>query len=106
MKGIVHIGTPKTGSTAAQSWFAQNRARMLESGILYPKSLGAHHHIKLSTACRDSGRPERGFKLFSIASPSGHQKFQADVELQFEEELKKTPLCQRVSSRVNGSMIG
>ena len=36
---LLHIGCPKTGTTAIQRFMAQNRAALLRAGILYPVSL-------------------------------------------------------------------
>jgi hypothetical protein len=42
---FIHIGAHKTGTTAIQSFFALNRKKMKEIGILYPGSDNAHHEI-------------------------------------------------------------
>jgi hypothetical protein len=45
---VLHIGTPKTGSTAVQCFFCENRERLIECGILYPGSIErghAHHDL-------------------------------------------------------------
>ena len=34
----VHVGTPKTGTTAIQAFLAVNRERLLEAGIVYPRA--------------------------------------------------------------------
>lgn len=33
---FLHIGRPKTGSTALQHFLMKNRQRLLDNGILYP----------------------------------------------------------------------
>jgi hypothetical protein len=38
MKIVLHIGAPKTGSTALQCAFVQNRAALIEREIFYPES--------------------------------------------------------------------
>jgi hypothetical protein len=87
MKAIVHIGTPKTGTTSAQSAFQKNRDVLGKHGVFYPRLLGAHHHMKLATASRDPGRPERGFRMFGIESKGDHDSFRRDLDLSFEKEL-------------------
>ncbi|NCC94764.1 MAG: hypothetical protein EOM10_16105, partial [Opitutae bacterium] len=44
----LHIGAPKTGSTALQRGLADSRESLLESGILYPEAAsraGGHHDL-------------------------------------------------------------
>lgn len=43
-KLIVHAGISKTGSTALQEFFADNRARLKEQGILVPSYSGVGNH--------------------------------------------------------------
>lgn len=47
MKLILHMGMPKTGSTALQYTLARARPRLLEAGVLYPEvaSDQTYHHI-------------------------------------------------------------
>jgi hypothetical protein len=45
---IIHVGPPKTGSTALQEFFSINRALLLRNGVFYPVGLvvpEAHHEI-------------------------------------------------------------
>jgi len=59
---LLHIGVHKTGSTALQGFFAANRLRLLEHGILYPQAARwpedsvryAHHRLPWSLL-----RPDR-----------------------------------------------
>ncbi len=39
MKTIVHIGMPKTGSTALQACFAKSRQELASHGVLYPENV-------------------------------------------------------------------
>ena len=87
MKAIVHIGTPKTGTTTAQARFSDGRSALLDAGILYPHSLGANHHLKLATASRLSSRPERGFKMNNIKTEADHEEFCRTLAIEFEAEL-------------------
>ncbi|MDP5031854.1 hypothetical protein [Paraglaciecola sp.] len=34
---VVHVGPPKTGTSAIQKWFSKNRDLLLENGVLYPQ---------------------------------------------------------------------
>ena len=45
---VLHIGTPKTGSTAIECFLSENRARLQERGFIYPASIErgyAHHDL-------------------------------------------------------------
>ena len=65
----LHIGTGKTGTSSLQNFLARNRARLAESGWLYPRSLGRTRHVRfglwtrsdddLAAAFRE-GRPGTG----------------------------------------------
>src|ERR1700761_9452859 len=39
----LHIGYPQTGTTALQSFFSQNAARLAEQGLLYPQTGQLHN---------------------------------------------------------------
>jgi hypothetical protein len=44
-KVYLHIGTPKTGTSAIQSHLSQNRKRLLSQGVLYPVTISSHRGI-------------------------------------------------------------
>ncbi len=52
---VLHIGTPKTGSTTLQSFIQANRDRLAERGVWAPRSLG-RNHVRL---CVSMMRPDR-----------------------------------------------
>ena len=54
---IIHIGTPKTGTTSIQQLLKRNRAELVRQHVSFPKSPGASVHGMLSTAC--AGGPYR-----------------------------------------------
>lgn len=45
---FLHIGTEKTGTTSIQSFLSENRSRLEEQGIFYPRSPGNHNHTALT----------------------------------------------------------
>ncbi|HWR98367.1 MAG TPA: hypothetical protein VN317_08085 [Candidatus Methanoperedens sp.] len=51
----LHVGTHKTGTTALQQFFAGNRSRLSQLGVLYPDA-GSPHHARLAAALRSGDR--------------------------------------------------
>ena len=49
----LHIGTPKTGSSTVQAFFASNRQALADRGWCYPVSLGFRNHTRLAIAAAD-----------------------------------------------------
>lgn len=63
MDVVLHIGAPKTGSSAIQYFLHQNRARLLKHGYYYPehnfdenKVSGGHAHFGTAIAANDLDR--------------------------------------------------
>src|ERR1041385_6005831 len=50
MKLYLHIGTEKTGTTAIQTFFRENRDALIERGVLYPQAGGPQNHTGLAAA--------------------------------------------------------
>ena len=54
-KIFIHVGMPKTGTTAIQSTLNKNEAMLSQHGVIYPKSgrssNAAHHHAFFLSAC-------------------------------------------------------
>jgi hypothetical protein len=53
MKLILHIGTEKTGTTTLQHFLSMNRDRLMENGVLVPRSLGTRNHRLLAAIAND-----------------------------------------------------
>lgn len=53
---ILHVGQHKTGTTALQTTFCEQRARLAEAGILYPETACELGHHGLPAAIRESDR--------------------------------------------------
>lgn len=86
MKLTLHIGTPKTGTTSLQRWFAGQRAALLAQGVWYPEALGAENHRKLMTFARDTDKPDDSFPRFGIRSPEDHARFRDTLAAAFDAE--------------------
>ena len=50
---IIHIGTEKTGTSSIQKVLSENRERLIDHNILYPRIFGKVNHSYLSSACLD-----------------------------------------------------
>lgn len=62
LKLILHMGSPKTGTTSLQAGLHAIRPQLAEAGIFYPVSqwerTGAHHILTAIFDCWDAVRPE------------------------------------------------
>jgi hypothetical protein len=88
MKLALHIGTPKTGTTTLQRWFAANRVALRDQGVCYPVSPGAENHRKLSIYARDTDRPDGGFARAGVDSADAHAAFRAQFEADLAREVE------------------
>ncbi|SEJ32001.1 hypothetical protein SAMN05428950_1011829 [Sphingomonas sp. OV641] len=67
---IVHVGAPKTGTSAFQEWAVANRAALIEAGFFYPETGATHrgNHAALVSALggaiEDEKRRAHLFRLF------------------------------------------
>lgn len=85
---LLHIGTEKTGTTSIQEFLSFNRARLAESGILYPVCLGEKNHIKLAAYADREPWPFASVQL-GIDTHEKQQAFCLDLERQLQDELAK-----------------
>lgn len=81
---VLHIGTGKTGTSSLQTLLHRNRKRLLDRGILYPKSPGKRRHIRLGLSMQpDEERPRSspGWRRQQVSTP-------AQLRPLFEEQLR------------------
>ncbi|MDQ1850534.1 hypothetical protein Q9299_19700 [Gemmobacter fulvus] len=91
MKLALHIGTPKTGTTTLQRWFAQNRTALQAQGVIYAQAPGAENHRKLMAYARDTDKPDGSFAGFGIHGPEDHAAFRAGLETALAQEVAAHP---------------
>lgn len=92
----IHIGLPKTGSTALQSTMAANHEFFRDQGILYPTSRTRYHNFLRHYFSEDSLKPRRvanASKVMSVAQivRIANEEFQS-LERQLEAFEGKTLL--------------
>ncbi len=106
MKVLLHIGTPKTGSTAIQSALNANWAALAEGGILYPKSLQWHaaNHINLYWLSLRSDQLGRGSLVANLSDARAFQARQRHIKDKFRQELDRTKPDRLVLSSEHLSM--
>ena len=61
IQAIVHIGSPKTGTTTLQHALSDDRENLSQKGILYPELDGAKNHNRISLLWRNNP-PMREFR--------------------------------------------
>ena len=71
---LVHIGVPKTGSTAIQQSMTASRASMAEQGVVYPDLGGSNHYVAALTVL---GRSARWDKSGAVDDERWRQLMQA-----------------------------
>ena len=91
MKLILHIGTPKTGTTSMQRWLARNRAALSDQGIRYARAPGAENHRRLMAYARDTDKPDESFGRFGITSDDSHAAFRSQLQQALADEVAAHP---------------
>lgn len=95
MKTIIHIGTEKTGTTSIQATLAKARPALLESGILFPETLGPANHLALAAMFQRADKVDDLRRRFKIASADDLASYRRKMEEGLAEERKRTA-CRRL----------
>lgn len=101
MNLVVHIGAPKTGSTAIQRALAGDRDRLLDAGILYPRlRMSSTNHTLLTAGIYQQDVP-LGRLIRPRVSASGRSReaiYRDDVAYLKEQIADAAPSCLVLSS--------
>ena len=73
MRIIIHIGTPKTGSTSLQNMLRHNRETLAQSGVLYPQISAAAHHNPLALCHYQPGSHDDGQTAWQTVTAQAHK---------------------------------
>ncbi len=87
MNALLHIGLEKTGSTAIQGYFTQNRALFAQHGIYYPASPLLPDHTKLAVyALRDNVFSDIRLR-HGVSDPDSLLAFRRSFKQEFATEM-------------------
>jgi hypothetical protein len=93
-RAFIHIGTPKTGTTSIQAFFAGNRNALMQKGIYYPEVFAkgsgraAANHIKLAASCADYKRSKELCSSLGIDTEESWVTFHSKLSTLFDDELR------------------
>lgn len=88
---ILHIGTPKTGTTSLQGIFAANRSKLLDQGVIYPTAFGSINLAKPVLAFAPFRPKDPFFKRHKISSTADQVALQRKMSKAWRKESAKAP---------------
>jgi hypothetical protein len=88
-KLILHIGTPKSGTTSLQEVFAANRAKLSTQGVIYPRSFGSINLINLTLAFSPFKPRDPFFQRHRINSHSDQLALRRELDKNWLKERRK-----------------
>jgi len=89
-KIILHVGTEKTGSTSIQKMLQGSYDLLLETGVLFPKSIGLPCNIKL-TACALEDQPNHPIRgLLGLKEEDVYARYVEETKRALRKEIKRT----------------
>jgi hypothetical protein len=91
VRAIIHIGGEKTGTSSIQAFCTKNRGAMAEQGILYPASLGASNHLRLTAYALDDDADDDTRRSLNLADRDQIGEFRKQVLADLSREIAATP---------------
>ncbi len=87
MNLIMHIGTPKTGTTTIQKMLFENKVALKSNGFHFLQCAGLKNNRALPACCVNDRRKDDFFTKRGIADREGRLRFREKVLSQFRSEL-------------------
>lgn len=72
---LLHIGTPKSGTTSFQRWCNRNRDGLRGQGVLYPLVLGRVNHTRMMVYASDFLEGDTFFVREGVTTDADHEEF-------------------------------
>lgn len=88
---VLHIGSGKTGTSSIQALMHNNRGRLEDLGVLYPRTPGNQRHVKLGLFIRSDAELESQLS-WRRQNHSSAASFREQFERDFLEELQGSGL--------------
>jgi hypothetical protein len=83
---VVHIGLPKTGTTAAQEFFAANHGRLLRAGVRWSQAVPGPNHAHLAVAF--SERRSTISTAMAVTSPTDRDRLRRRLHDRLAHEAR------------------
>ena len=87
MRAIIHIGGEKTGTSTIQAFCARNQAALAEQGFLYPSSLGASNHLKLTAYALEDEVIDDTRQSLNLSTPEQLDEFRKKLRDDLSTEI-------------------
>lgn len=84
---LLHIGSEKTGTTAIQSYLAQNRGLLQQQQILYPSSVGNTNHFDICTYALNADKITPIRRRNNLLTKQQIKAFRKDVSKKLRKEI-------------------
>lgn len=95
---LLHIGTEKTGTTSIQHFLHDNKPRLLDQGIFYPRSLGKTNHRVMPFLAYNQDRVDDFCKVNRLFTREERQAMGARAMKGLGRELELYSECRWIIS--------
>ena len=85
---VIHIGTPKTGTTSLQDFFFQNQSNLIKKNIFYPEAFGKKNHVKLIICVANPNKTKGKLHLGAGVTDENQEEFRNKTKQFFKKEIE------------------